>query len=199
MSIARGYEPVSKLDTKIMASRQALAKMGFPLSEIDKIDWVSEERKHFEKRFKELVKLSNKGDPEFASANSASFKAHICDICGNIAGLGFIKITSPEQEKNIPSDWTPYALKRFGTSSNNNDYRSYVIIASGIVIDYQSRKAYVVCGNCRVVLGLKPTESAILIHNKTEGTGYGFVDLDRVEKLIKMYNNLKLLGNLINQ
>ncbi len=62
MSIARGYEPVAKLDTNIMASRQALSKMGFPTSEIDKIDKVAKERKHFEKRSKELNKLSKKAN-----------------------------------------------------------------------------------------------------------------------------------------
>jgi hypothetical protein len=197
MSLARGYEPITKLGINLIASRKPLSKMGFPVSEIDKIDGIFEERKHFEKRCRELVKLSQNGDHKLASGNSPKFKIYTCDICGNVAGLGGVKITSPEQEKNIPIDWRPYALNRLGSLATN-DYRAYVNMPSGIVIDYQRRKVYVVCGNCRIVLGLKPTESVILIHYKVEDKGYGMVDLDRVEKLTNMYDSLKSNGNMIS-
>ena len=179
MSIARGYEPVAKLDTNIMASRQALSKMGFPTSDIDKIDAGAKARKHFAKRSQEVAKLSRKGKLEADKGVSASPEHPACDICGNFTGLGVIKLSSPEQEKNIPPDWAPWSLLRFG-SPDHNDYRAHIVLPPGIVIDYQSRRVYVVCGTCGVILGLKATESGILIHNKTEGTGHGFVDLDRV-------------------
>ncbi len=184
MSIARGYEPVAKLDVNVMASRQALFKMGFLTSEIDKIDAVAKARIHFVKWSKELAKLSKKGKLESEKGVSASPKEPVCDICGNITGLGAIKLTSPEQETEIPPDWAPFAIKRI---LEPNDYRAYILLPLGIVISYYNLKVYVVCGTCRVVLGLRATESGILIHNKTEGTGYGFVDLDRVEKLLRIY------------
>ena len=196
MSLARGYEPITKLGINLMASRKLLSKMGFPVSEIDKIDGIFKERKHFEKRSRELVKLSQKGDLRVASGNSTHLKIYMCDIFGNVAGSGCVKITSPEQEKNIPIDWRPYALNRLGSLATN-DYRAYLNMPSGIVIDYERRKVYVVCSNCRIVLGLKPTESVILVH-KVEDKGYGMVDLDRIERLIYMYNSLKSAGNLIS-
>ena len=114
MSIARGYEPVAKLDTNIMASRQALSKMGFPNSEIDKIDAVAKARKHFVKRSQELAKLSKKGKGESDKDHSASPEYPICDICGNPTVLSGVKLTSPEQETSIPPDWAPFALSRIG-------------------------------------------------------------------------------------
>jgi hypothetical protein len=186
MSLARGYVPVAKLDTNIMASRQALSKMGFSTSEINKIDAVAKARKYVVKRAQELAKLSKKGKLEADKGISASPEDPVCDICGNFTGLGVIKLTSPEQEKNIPPDWAPWSLARFG-SPDHNDYRAYILLPLGIVISYYNRKVYVICGNCRVILGLQTTESGILFHNKTEGTGYGFIDLDRVEKLIQTY------------
>jgi hypothetical protein len=193
MSIPRGYEPVAKLDTNVMASRQALCKMGFPSSQIDKVDAVAKARKHFEKSSKELAKLSKKGKGEYDKGHSASPEYPICDICGNPTVISGVKLTSPEQETSIPPVWAPFALSRFGSASHS-DYRAYVLIPPGIVIDYQSHKVYVVCGNCRVVLGLRTTESGILIHNETKGTGYGFVDLDRVERLIQTYKAHKSSG-----
>jgi hypothetical protein len=195
MSLARGYEPVAKLDTNIMASRQALSKMGFPTSEIDKIDAVTKERKYFVKRSQQVAKLSKKGKLESDKGGLAPPKNLVCDICGNITGLGVIKLTSPEQETKIPSAWAPFAMKKI---LEPNDYRAYVVLPSGIVISYYNRKIYVVCGTCRVVLRLRNTESGILIHNKTEGTGYGFVDLDKVEKLIQMYKAQISVGNRID-
>jgi hypothetical protein len=177
-TIARGYEPVAKLDTNIMASPKSLAKMGFPTSEINKIDIVAMTRKHFVKISKELAKVSKKGKLEFNKV-LASPKNPICDICGNSIGLGIVKLTSTEQETKIPSGW---ALVRFG-SPNDSDYRAYMIAPLGIVIDYQGGKVYMVCGNCQLVLGLRATESGILIHEIRKG--YGFVDLDRVEKVIQ--------------
>lgn len=37
MNIARGYEPVTKLDTNVMTSRSMLASLNFPDWEIDKL------------------------------------------------------------------------------------------------------------------------------------------------------------------
>lgn len=190
MSLTRGYEPVAKLDINIMASRQALSKMGFPASEIDKIDAVAKARKHFVKRSQEVTKLSKKGKLGSDKGVSASPEYPACDICGN-PSVGVIKLTSPEQETKIPPDWTPFAMKKI---LEPNDYRAYVILPSGIVISYYNRKVYVVCGTCLVVLGLRNTESGILIHNKIEGTGYGFVDLDKVEKLVQIYKTHKSAG-----
>ncbi len=179
MSLARGYEPVAKLDTNVMASRQALSKMGFPTSEIDKIDAVVKERKHFEKRSRELTKLSKKGKLESDKEISASPECPVCDICGNFTGLGIAKLTSIEQEAKIPLGW---ALVHYG-SPNHNDYRAYMIVPPGIVIDYQGDKVYMVCGNCQLVLGLRATESGLLINEIKDGHGY--VDLDSIEKSIK--------------
>ena len=181
--ITRGYEPVAKLDVNIMASRKALSEMGFPNSEIDKIDAVAKERKQFAKRSKDLAKLSKKGKLEFDKGISGTPETLICDICGNHTGLGIAELTSVEQEAKLPASW---ALVRFG-SLGHNDYRAYAIVPLGIVIDYQGGRVYIVCGNCQLILGLIAVESGILIHNITEGTGYGFVDLDKVEKLIQEY------------
>lgn len=195
MDIARGYEPVAKLDINIMASRQALSKMGFPNSEINKIDAVGKARKHFVKRSQELVKLSKKGKVDADEGLSVSPESPVCDICINTHSG--IKLTSPEQEAKVPPDWEPFTLFRFGLPDHNN-YRAYILLSPGIVIDYQIRKVYVVCGNCRVILRLIATESGILIHNKAKGTGYGFVDLDRVEKLIRIYKTGISAGNRID-
>jgi hypothetical protein len=179
--ITRGYEPVAKLDTNIMTSRKALSTMGFPNSEIDKMNVVAKERKRFGKRSKELAKLSKKGKLESEKDILGIPKTPICDICGNSTGLGIAKLTSVGQEAKLPDGW---ALVRFG-SPDDSDYRAYAIVPLGIVIDYQGGRVYVICGNCQLKLGLVPTESGILIHSITEGTGYGFVDLDKVEKLIQ--------------
>jgi len=167
--------------------------MSFPHSEIDKLDAVVRERKHFAKRSKELAKLSKEGRGKSDKSISASPHDPMCDICGNPACLSSVKLTSPEQEASIPSEWAPFALCRFGSSSHG-DYRAYVVMPPGIVIDYQSGRLYVICGNCQVVLMLTATESGILIHGTTEGTGHGFVDLDRVERLVQMYRAHKSAG-----
>ncbi len=179
--IERGYEPVSKLDTNVMASRNALLKMGFPPLEAEKIDIIAKERKHFVKRSKELTKLSKKGKLETEKSIFTDFNPLGCDVCGNSTSLGIAKLTATEQETKIPSGW---ALVHFGLYSDD-DYRAYIIVSPGIVIDYGNAKIYIVCGNCQLLLELQVTESGILIHNVVEGTGYGFVDLDRIEKLAR--------------
>lgn len=181
--IARGYEPVDKLDTNIMASRQALSKMGFPVIEINKIDAVAKTRKRFVEISRKLIKMSKKGKYTLEQVMSSPLAPISCDICGSSTGLGIANLSSPEQEEKIPPDWT---LLHIGSPMQNN-YKSIVIIPPGIVIDYQKGKVYIVCGTCQLILGLKATESGILIHSITEGTGYGFVDLDKVERLIKEY------------
>lgn len=191
----RGYTPVDELDTNIMASRQALSKMSFPSSEIDKIYAVAEAGKHFVKWSRERVKLSREERPKSDKGATKHLEPTPCDICGNATGMGMIKLASSEQQGSIPSDWQPYLLESFGSLSNN-DYRVYVILPAGIVVDYQDRKVYAVCGNCRVVLGLRMTQSWILFHNKIEGAGHGFVDLDRIMGLIQKYENSEVLRAL---
>jgi len=206
--------------------------MGFPASEIDKIDAVVKARKHFEKRSQELAKLSRKGKLEEEQLKgtakvlnklskesqstileklpkerakllkkllnkdklesdkgaSAIPQYPICDICGNLTGLSAITLNSPEQERNIPSGWKPYSI--YWASKDPNDYRAYVSLPPGVVIDYSqvphSGKVYVVCGNCRIILLLTATESGILYHSKLEGYTCGEVDWHLIEKLIQI-------------
>jgi hypothetical protein len=181
MNIARGYEPVSKLDTNVMTSRQSLYKIGFPTSEIDKMDAVAKARKQFAKVSKKLGKMSQNGQYTLEQVVSNVLPPIPCDICGGTNSLGIASPHSPEQEKNIPSDWV---LLHIGSVAENN-YKAIVIVPPGIVIDYQGVNIYVVCGTCQLVLGLRATESGILIHNIHEG--YGFVDLDKVESLIQQH------------
>lgn len=183
MNIKRGYEPVKQLDTNIMASRNALIKMGFPITEVNKIDIVTKARKYFVKRSQELTKLSKKG--KLGSENGISSLSELitCDICKNNTGLGIAELTSIEQEDKIPSD---YSLVRLG-SLKDGTYRAYMIVSLGVVIDYGKTKIYVICGNCQLMLGLRATKSGLLINKIVEETGYGFVDLDEIEKLIQNY------------
>jgi len=53
----------------------------------------------------------------------------------------------------------------------------------GAVIDYRKGKTYTICGSCQSRLELMATESGTLIHGIKDGHGY--VDLDRIERLIK--------------
>ena len=53
----------------------------------------------------------------------------------------------------------------------------------GAVIDYRKGKTYTICGSCQSRLELRATVSGILIHGMKNGHGY--VDLDRIERLIK--------------
>jgi hypothetical protein len=57
----------------------------------------------------------------------------------------------------------------------------------GVVIDYRKGKTYTICGSCQSRLDLKATESGILIHGIKNGHGY--VDLDRIERLIEKEKN----------
>lgn len=179
MSIARGYVPVTKLDFNTMASRHALAKMGFPESEISKVEIGLKARNKVLKS----TKLANrniqrllKGEKEERPILPESI---ICDICRGSTGIGIAKLTSPEQETKIPSGWL---LAKFGAQ---DEHRVYAIVPPAIVIDYNGGKVYMVCGTCQLVLGLEPTESGLLIQAGLDGRG--FVDLDGIEKLIKDY------------
>jgi len=179
MSIARGYVPVAKLDFNIMASRHALGKMGFPETEIDKVEIGLKARNKVLKS----TKLANrniqklfKGEKEELPILSEPI---VCDICRGSTGIGIAKLTSPEQEAKIPSGWL---LAKFG---RQDEHRIYAIIPPAIVIDYNGGKVYTVCGTCQLVLGLEPTESGLLIQAGLDGRG--FVDLDKIEKLVKNY------------
>lgn len=57
------------------------------------------------------------------------------------------------------------------------------LIPPGVVLDYSKGKAYSICGFCQYRLELKATEAGFLIHGIKDGHGY--VDLDRIERLIK--------------
>jgi hypothetical protein len=186
MEIAKGYEPLTKLDFNVMANKDTLAKFGFPISEIDKIDSIVKARKQFIKHSKELSKSLKEGNTPIESL--------ACDVCDN-KYLSIIKLVSPEQENKIPLDWQPYTLKRI---PEPNDYRAYIIFPLGMILDYENRKIYAVCCNCRVLLGLKSAETGILYHTKVEGTNYGFVFLDRVESLKELYGEQVSKGNIIS-
>ncbi len=108
-----------------------------------------------------------------------------------------IRLSSYEQEAIIPPDWSPFALVHFGNRTSD-EYRAYIIQPPGLVIDYQKGKIYAVCGNCRVLLRLRRTDSGILIHTKTEGTGHGFVDLDKVESLKQTYAEYRGASKVID-
>jgi hypothetical protein len=55
-------------------------------------------------------------------------------------------------------------------------------IPPGVVIDYKKGKTYSICGLCQQRLGLKATESGILIHGMKDGHGY--VDIDIIERAV---------------
>ena len=177
MSIARGYVPVTKLDFNIMASRHALAKMGFPKAEIDKVEIGLKARNKVLKS----IKLANRNIQKLLKGEKGERsilpEPIVCDICRESTGIGIAKLTSPEQEAKVPSGWL---LAKFGTQ---DEHRVYAIVPPAIVIDYNGGKVYIVCGNCQLLLGLQPTESGLLIQAGLDGRG--FVDLDRIEKLIK--------------
>ena len=179
MTIARGYVPVTKLDFNIMASRDALAKMGFPEAEIDKVEIGLKARNKVLKS----TELANHNIQKLLRGEKEERpilpEPITCDICRESTGIGIAKLTSPEQEAKIPSGWL---LAKFG---RQDEYRAYAIVPPTVVIDYNGGKVYMVCGTCQVVLGLEPTESGLLIQAGLEGCG--FIDLDRIEKLIKEY------------
>lgn len=177
MHITRGYEPVKRLDTNVMASRKALAEMNFPKSEIDKVDAGLRARNkvlNSARKANRIVQNMLKGE----EVQSILPEPIFCDICGESTGIGIAELTSPEQCAKIPSGWI---LVKFGRDS------AYAVIPPGVVIDYSRGKIYIVCGTCQLVLGLLPTESGLLIHEIKGGLGnhWGYVDLDRIERLMQ--------------
>ena len=171
--------PVTKLEFNIMASRHALTKMGFPEAEIDKVEIGLKARN----RVLKSTKIANRNIQKLLKGERGEQpilpEPLFCDICRESMGIGIAKLTSPEQEAKIPSGWL---LAKFG---RQDELRVYAIVPPGVVIDYNGGKVYVVCGTCQLILGLEPTESGLLIQAGLNGRGY--VDLDRIEKLIKDY------------
>jgi len=179
MSIARGYVPVTKLEFNIMASRRALAEMGFPESEISKVEAGLKARNKVLKS----AKLANRNIQKLIKGEKEERPILpdpvICDICRKSIGIGIAKLSSPEQEEKIPPGWL------LGKIGRQDEYSAYIVVPPAVVIDYNGSKVYIVCGTCQLVLGLQPTESGLLIQAGLDGRG--FVDLDRIEKLIKDY------------
>ena len=179
MSIARGYVPVTKLEFNIMASRRALAEMGFPESEISKVEDGLKARNKVLKS----VKLANRNIQKLIKGEKEERPILpdpiICDICRGSIGIEIAKLSSPEQEEKIPPGWLLVKVAR------QDEYSVYIVVPPAVVIDYNGGKVYIVCGTCQLVLGLQPTESGLLIQAGLDGRG--FVDLDRIEKLIKDY------------
>ncbi len=176
MAIARGYVPVTKLEFNIMASRNALSKMDFPKPEIDKIEYGLKTRNKVLKSAK-LIKRNLQDVLEGKREHLTLPEPVTCDICRESTGIGVAKLTSPEQEAKIPSGWL--LLK----SDWQGEHRAYAVIPPSVVIDYDGRRAYLVCGTCQGLLGLQPTELGLLIHEVRGRQGY--VDLDRIKQLIE--------------
>lgn len=63
-----------------------------------------------------------------------------------------------------------------------DEYRIYASVPPSVVIDDNRGKVYVVYGTYQLELGLEPSESGSLVQTKLNGRGY--IDLDRLEKLI---------------
>lgn len=155
------------------ASRDVLTKMHFPQAEIDKIDIGLQARHKVLKSTKKVSRNIQKmirGEsiqPIFSESTA-------CDICMESKVIGVAKLTSPEQRASIPSGQMLVSL---------GQDKDYMVVPPGVVIDYSKSTVYIVCGTCQLALGLKPTESGILIHEMREG--HGFVDLDSIDKLIQ--------------
>lgn len=171
--IAKGYEPVTKLEFNIMANSQALAKMHFSESDIAK---AANALRGCNKILKSANAISRNIQKMLQGKNAQPMfpESFTCDICSESIGIGIAKLTSLEQRSRIPSGWILVTLGKD---------RDYIVVPPGVVIDYSKGKVYVVCGTCQLVLVLKPTESGMLIHEMRNG--HGFVDLDRIEKLIQ--------------
>jgi len=178
MSILRGYEPVTKIDTNVVASRKALSSMNFPKVEIDKLEVGLKARN-------KVLKSTRTANSNIQKLLKGEGREHpilpepiICDICGESKSIGIAKLTSPEQSVKIPSGWI---IVNFDPSSKEI---VYAVVPPGVVIDYSRGKVYIVCGTCQIILGLKPTESGLLINEIRDGHGY--VDLDSIDKLINI-------------
>ncbi len=192
MDIVRGYEPVTKLDTNIMASRHALVKMGFPKAEVDKREATFRARKQLPK----FTKIANRNIQKVFKREKAEWSVLpeplSCDICKKSVYF-VLKRFAPEE---YHGDWlvmqfTPEKADEPRvtqlTPEGYDGERTYTVLSPGIVIDYNGGKVYVVCGLCQFRLGLQETESGLLIHGIKDGHGY--VDLDRIEKFIKEEEN----------
>ena len=178
MGIARGYVPLRKIDFNIMANRSALVKMGFPKSEIDKVEAGLKARKQVSKSIKRIYQ------PHLLDFRNTIFRnltmrigglftykevefepfVFVCDICKTLIASGYYR------RPPLPLPTPPVHMPP-------------VPIPPGVVIDYYGLKTYIVCGNCQIILHLGATESGLLMHEIRKG--FGYVDLDRIEGIIK--------------
>ena len=81
-----------------------------------------------------------------------SFEPFVCDICKISIDSGYYRLP-PSPLPTPPVHMPP------------------VPIPPGVVIDYQGLKAYIVCGNCQIILHLRATESGLLMHEIRKGFG----------------------------
>lgn len=180
MGIARGYVPLKKIDFNIMANRRTLAKMGFPEAEIAKVEAGLKARKQVSGSIKRTYPphLLNFRNTIFRNLtmrigrlftynykeNEVRFEPFVCDICRTLIGSGYYR------RPPLPLPTPPVHMPP-------------VPIPPGVVIDYQGLETYIVCGNCQIILHLRTTESGLLMHEIRKG--FGYVDLDRIERIIK--------------
>jgi hypothetical protein len=189
MSIARGWVPVTKLEFNILVKGDALAKMGFPKIEADKVEATFRARKQLpkfakmvERNIQELFKGEMKKQP-LPSPEPLS-----CDICKKSV-YWVLKRFAPE---GYHGDWSvmQFCPEREGesqitqlTPKEYDGERVYSVIFPAVAIDYNGGKVYVMCGLCQFRAGLKEAESGLLIH-EIRGK-YGYIDLDTVERLMR--------------
>ena len=189
MSIARGWVPVTKLEFNILVNGNALAKMGFPKVEVDKVEATFRARKQlpkFAKMAEHSIQELFKGEgikqplpgPEPLS----------CDICKKSV-YWVLKRFVPE---NYHGDWSVMQFCPEGEDEPQithlipKEYdgeRAYSVISPAVAIDYNGGKVHVMCGLCQFRAGVKEAESGLLIH-EIRGK-YGYIDLDTVERLIR--------------
>lgn len=172
LQIPRGYSPVTKLEFNIMANRHTLANAGFSKTQIEKLESTLKIRNKVLKSAK-LAKRNLQNIFEGKKEQPIIPEPIICDICSGNIGIGILQLTSPEQASE---GWLLIEFTR------QNEHKIYTIIPPSVVIDYSSRKVYLVCGACQDLLYLQPTESGLLIHQIRNKNGY--VNLDIIEAAI---------------
>jgi hypothetical protein len=188
-NIVRGWVPVTKLEFNILVKGNALAKMGFPKVEIDKVEATFRARKQlpkFTKMIKHGMQESFKGEGEKQPMPSPEPLS--CDICRKSV-YWVLKRFAPE---SYHGDWS---VMQFSPERPDEPQithivpegydgeRVYSVIPPAAAIDYNAGKVYVMCGLCQFRAGLKEAESGLLIH-EIRGK-YGYIDLDTIERLIQ--------------
>ena len=189
MSIVRGWVPVTKLEFNLLVKGDALAKMGFPKVEVDKVEATFRARKELPKFTKMIVhsiqeSLKEGGEKQPIPSPEPLF----CDICKKSV-YWVSKRFAPE---SYHGDWTvmQFSPERADepqithiVPEGYDGERTYSVIPPAVAIDYNVGKVYVMCGLCQFRAGLKEAESGLLFH-EIRGK-YGYIDLDTVERLIR--------------